>query len=165
MGALYERYIVSLPLKLFVSASYEDVFDSIILEKIKKLSVFLWKVIFRAQLFVNYYILKYPDSLSNDFFQQNFWCSVCRLVNKNMTIDDFKQKYSSGIPCLGETWNELNDLEGVSMIVDKEGLSNYGQVLSTACEIVAICYNNFYVENFETIISNYLYTWSLLRFL
>ncbi|KAI7908316.1 uncharacterized protein BX663DRAFT_557456 [Cokeromyces recurvatus] len=38
-------------------------------------------------------------------------------------------------------------------------LKNYGQSLSTACETVATTYNNYYVENFENIISNYfIYT-------
>ncbi|KAI7871384.1 uncharacterized protein EV154DRAFT_580329 [Mucor mucedo] len=42
----------------------------------------------------------------------------------------FKQKYISHIPHLEEIWTELSGLEGVSMFVKKEGLTNYGHVLA-----------------------------------
>ncbi|KAI8073508.1 uncharacterized protein B0P05DRAFT_580265 [Gilbertella persicaria] len=58
-----------------------------------------------------------------------------------MEIGEFAQKYSYHIPHLHETWDEHK---------------NYGQVLSTACETIATCYNNYYIENSENIISNYL---------
>lgn len=132
----------------------ELTFD-IALAKIQSLSVFLRKVVVRAQLFVNYYILKHPEGLTNDFSQQNFWCSVCRLVNGNITSNNFAQKYSPRIPHLEEMWNELNNIEAISMRVELDGLKNYAQVLSTACETIATCYNNYYVEIFENIISNY----------
>ncbi|KAI7904418.1 uncharacterized protein BX663DRAFT_550801 [Cokeromyces recurvatus] len=72
-----------------------------------------------------------------------------------MNISEFTQKYSPQIPFLEETWTELNNIEGVSLRIEVEGLKNYGQVLSTACETVSTCYNNYYVENFENIVSNY----------
>lgn len=117
--------------------------------------MFLRNVMYRAQLFINYYILKYPANLPNEFFQQNFWYSLCRLINENMTIDSFKQKYISHIPHLEEIWTELRGLADVSMIVKKEGLTNYDLVLASACENVATCYNNFYIENYENVVSNY----------
>ncbi|KAI7893257.1 uncharacterized protein EV154DRAFT_583715 [Mucor mucedo] len=67
----------------------------------------------------------------------------------------FKQKYISHIPHLEEIWTELSGIEGVSMFVQKEGLTNYGQVIASACKNVATCYDNFYIENFENIVSNY----------
>ena len=46
-----------------------------------------------------------------------------------------------------------------SLFVSENGLKNYGQSLSTACETVATTYNNYYIENFENIIFNYfIYT-------
>ncbi|KAG2209788.1 hypothetical protein INT47_001936 [Mucor saturninus] len=145
---------MSIPLRSFFPTSDDDAFNNT-LNKIKSLSMFLRNVIYRAQLFINYYILKYPADLPNEFFQQNFWYSLCRLINENMSIESFKQKYISHIPHLEEIWTELSGLEGVSMLVKKEGLTNYGQVLASACENVATCYNNFYTENFENIVSNY----------
>ncbi|EIE90050.1 hypothetical protein RO3G_14761 [Rhizopus delemar RA 99-880] len=59
-------------------------------------------------------------------------------------VKEKKQKYSSHIPYLEEVWNELSGLEGVSMVVNKEGLTNYGQDLSTACE-----------KNFGNVVNSY----------
>lgn len=42
-----------------------------------------------------------------------------------------------------------------SLFVPENGLKNYGQSLSAACETVATTYNNYYIENFENIICNY----------
>lgn len=153
IGSNHERYTVSVPLRSFLPVP-DDAFV-IILDKIKSLSIFLRRVVYKAQLFVNYYIIKYPESLPNEFFQQNFWYSLCRLINENISIDVFKQKYSLNVPHLEEAWSELSSLEGVVMTVQKEGLTNYGQVLSTACESIATCYNNFYIENFENVVLNY----------
>ncbi|KAI7890974.1 uncharacterized protein EV154DRAFT_551846 [Mucor mucedo] len=138
IGLNHQRYTVSIPLRSFLPTSDDDAFNNT-LNKIKSLSMFLRNVIYRAQFFINYYILRYSADLPNEFFQQNFWYSLCRLINENMSIESFKQ----------------NGLEGVSMFVKKEGLTNYGQVLASACENVATCYNNFYIENFENIVSNY----------
>ncbi|KAG1639716.1 hypothetical protein G6F44_007556 [Rhizopus delemar] len=153
IGLNYQRYTISVPLRSFLPIP-DDAFNNT-LRKIKSLSMFLRNVMYRAQLFINHYILKYPDGLPNEFFQQNFWYSLCRLINENISIDVFKQKYSSHIPYLEEVWNELSGLEGVSMVVNKEGLTNYGQDLSTACESVATCYNNFYIENFGNVVNSY----------
>ncbi|KAG2195627.1 hypothetical protein INT47_005995 [Mucor saturninus] len=154
IGLSHQRYTVSIPLRSFPPTSDDDAFNNT-LNKIKSLSIFLRNVIYRAQLFINYYILKYPADLQNAFFQQNFWYSLCRLINENMSIESFKQKYISHIPHPEEIWTELNGLEGVSMLVKKEGLTNNGQVLASACENVTTCYNNFYIENFENIDSKY----------
>ncbi|KAI8069797.1 uncharacterized protein B0P05DRAFT_580531 [Gilbertella persicaria] len=72
-----------------------------------------------------------------------------------MEIGEFVQKYSYHIPHLHETWDELNDSDDIDLLVKIQGIKNYGQVLSTACETIATCYNNYYIENSENIISNY----------
>ncbi|KAI7903949.1 uncharacterized protein BX663DRAFT_432711, partial [Cokeromyces recurvatus] len=46
-------------------------------------------------------------------------------------------------------------IEGVDLIVKRNGLTNYGQVFSSACEALATCYNNYYIEYFQTFIANY----------
>ncbi|KAG2201204.1 hypothetical protein INT47_013015 [Mucor saturninus] len=50
---------------------------------------------------------------------------------------------------------ELSATMNGNLFVPENGLKNYGQSLSTACETVAITYNNYYIENFENIICNY----------
>ncbi|KAI7892583.1 uncharacterized protein EV154DRAFT_418291, partial [Mucor mucedo] len=69
-------------------------------------------------------------------------------------IKDFQLKYAK-IHHLEDVWMELNNLEGVNLNVEKDGLKNYGQVLATACETTTTCYNNYYIENFQNIICNY----------
>lgn len=153
LGAKYQRYTVSLPLKSFASTVDEDVYNRA-LEKIKSLSTFLRKVVFKAQLFINFYILRRPNNLTNEFFQQNFWYSICRVVNENLSIAQLQSKYPQ-ILFLADTWTELHGIEGIDLSVKKDGLTNYGQVLSTACESIATCYNNYYIENFQDIIAKY----------
>ncbi|KAL4213850.1 hypothetical protein AB4K20DRAFT_1888734 [Rhizopus microsporus] len=68
--ANYQRYTVSIP---FASFYRETPKKANSLEKIKAISGFIKKVILEAQLFVNYFILKHPNKLTNDIFEQNFW--------------------------------------------------------------------------------------------
>ncbi|KAI7873227.1 uncharacterized protein EV154DRAFT_431081 [Mucor mucedo] len=49
---------------------------------------------------------------------------------------------------------ELNGFQRLT--VEKEGLTNYGQVLSSACETTATCYNSYYIGSFEIIVFNFL---------
>ncbi|GAA5808492.1 hypothetical protein MFLAVUS_001883 [Mucor flavus] len=56
---------------------------------------------------------------------------------------------------LASSFVELSATMNGSLFVPKNGLKNYGQSLSAACETVATTYNNYYTENFENIICNY----------
>ncbi|PHZ12243.1 uncharacterized protein RHIMIDRAFT_238058 [Rhizopus microsporus ATCC 52813] len=63
------------------------------------------------------------------------------------------------MPSLADTWNELSNMEGVNLTVARNGISNYGQVISTTCETIATSYNNYYVESFQNTTANYfIYT-------
>ncbi|KAI7891472.1 uncharacterized protein EV154DRAFT_442882 [Mucor mucedo] len=135
-------------------SSVDENANNTAVEKIKSLSMFLRKVAYNAQLFVNFYILKHPNSLPNELLKQNFWYSVCRVVYQNLSVQNFQSQYPL-IPHLAEVWDELNGVEGVNLTVDKGNLTLYGQVVSSACESIATCYNNYYIENFENIIANY----------
>ncbi|KAI7897334.1 uncharacterized protein EV154DRAFT_475654 [Mucor mucedo] len=72
----------------------------------------------------------------------------------SLVFQNFQSQYPL-IPRLVEVWDELNGVEGVNLTVDKGNLILYGQVVSSACESIATCYNNYYIENFENIIANY----------
>ncbi|KAI8329114.1 hypothetical protein BC941DRAFT_333663, partial [Chlamydoabsidia padenii] len=43
----------------------------------------------------------------------------------------------------------------INILVPLNNLRNYDQIVSTACVTLATCYNNYYVENFESIVANY----------
>ncbi|GAA5807293.1 hypothetical protein MFLAVUS_000650 [Mucor flavus] len=66
---------------------------------------------------------------------------------------------SKNVVLLTSSFVELSATMNGSLFVSENGLKNYGQSLSTACETVATTYNNYYVENFENMICNYfIYT-------
>lgn len=50
------------------------------LQEIKTISAFIREVLFKAQIFVNYFILKYPQDLTNSFFDKNFWYTITRAI-------------------------------------------------------------------------------------
>lgn len=56
---------------------------------------------------------------------------------------------------LAGTWNDLSNMKGVNSTVASDGISNYGQVISTTCETISTSYSNYYVENFQNIATNY----------
>ncbi|KAG1140190.1 hypothetical protein G6F37_009310 [Rhizopus arrhizus] len=94
------------PFEILLNEENEGGIEKLLL-KIKVLSGFLGYVAFKAQIFVNYYILK--------------------AVYKTSSVEDF-QKQSSEMPSLADTWNELSNMEGVNLKVARDGISNYGQV-------------------------------------
>ncbi|ORE06341.1 hypothetical protein BCV72DRAFT_329039 [Rhizopus microsporus var. microsporus] len=59
------------------------------------------------------------------------------------------------LPDIEAVFNLLQSLENVNMLVERNNLVGYGQIISSACETVATTYNNFYAENFEQYIGNY----------
>ncbi|EPB92469.1 hypothetical protein HMPREF1544_00767 [Mucor circinelloides 1006PhL] len=54
---------------------------------------------------------------------------------------------------LASSFVNLSATTNGSLFVSENGLKNYGQSLSTACETIATTYSNYYIENFENIIS------------
>lgn len=115
---------------------------------------FLRQVIYKAQILVNYYILNYPGNLSNDLFEQNFWYTICRLVYGNITIDHVQNIYPR-LANISTAFNELQKMDNINLLVERNNLVGYGHVISSACETVATSYSNFYVENHEKYVANY----------
>ncbi|KAG2209822.1 hypothetical protein INT47_001971 [Mucor saturninus] len=128
LGSQNQRYTVSIPLKSFMSSVDENANNT----AVEKSKVFLC------------FCEKSPTTLS--FF-------VCRAVHQNLSVQNFQSQYPL-IPHLAKVWDEINGVEGVNLTVDKGNLTLYGQVVSSACESIATCYNNYYIENFENIIAN-----------
>ncbi|RCH98086.1 hypothetical protein CU097_015201 [Rhizopus azygosporus] len=100
-------------------------------------------MVYRAQIFVNYYILSNSnniDNLSNDIFDQNFWYRVCRLIYQNITIDALQRIYPR-LPDIEATFNLLQSLENVNLLVERNNLVGYGHIIPSACATVATRFN------------------------
>ncbi|KAI8088505.1 hypothetical protein BDF21DRAFT_396648 [Thamnidium elegans] len=122
-GDNYERYTISLPLFFFKNETGDnDQLDKAV-DKIKSLSSFLRNVLFKAQIFINFYIIKYLQNLLNEFFQQNFWYSLCRVACERLSANDFQSKYAN--IHLQDLWTKLNSLRHINLIIAKDGLRNY----------------------------------------
>ncbi|GAA5816891.1 hypothetical protein MFLAVUS_010426 [Mucor flavus] len=102
-------------------------------DRIGILSSFVRQVIYKAQIIVNYYILNNPSNLSNDLFEQNFWYTICRLVYGNITIDHVQNSYPK-LANISAAFNELQNMDNVNLLVEKNNLVGYGHVVSSACE-------------------------------
>ncbi|ORE04606.1 hypothetical protein BCV72DRAFT_312482 [Rhizopus microsporus var. microsporus] len=167
LGSNHQRYTVSIP---FASFCRETPKKANSLEKIKTISGFIREAILKSQLFVNYFILKHPNKLTNGFFEQNFWHTISRIVRagpdkiKSILVDyrnRRKERPNEENLDVDQLTNSFVYLSSTTthgnLFVEENGLRNYEQSLSTACETVATSYNNYYIENFEDIICNYFF--------
>ncbi|KAG2208537.1 hypothetical protein INT47_010233 [Mucor saturninus] len=164
LGPNYQRYTLSVPFDTFCFNTQNKTSS---LKKIKDISSFIREVLFKAQLFVNFFILQHPTKLTNDFFEQNFWYTISRVIRGSsnevrsilQAYKDKKKERPAGqnldVAQLISSFAELSATMNGNLFVPENGLKNYGQSLSTACETVATTYNNYYIENFENIICNY----------
>ena len=85
LGGNYERFARKVYLDAVIRSEYKESFT----EKIIKLSAFIRNVLFRAQLFVNAYIVNNKDSTDSVVItQQNFWYAISQLI---MGQKDHKQ--------------------------------------------------------------------------
>ncbi|GAA5813805.1 hypothetical protein MFLAVUS_007292 [Mucor flavus] len=73
----HQRYTLSVP---FETLCNDTPNKANALKKVKDISSFVRKVLFKAQLFVNHFILQHPTKLINDFFDQNFWYTISRVI-------------------------------------------------------------------------------------
>lgn len=147
----YQRFTISLTLGSFLRFDEEEDPNKLLRyqERISELSIFLRQVVYKAQIFINYYILTYSNRagyLSNDIFEKNFWYRVCRLVYRNITIEQLQGFYPR-LPGLQTAFNRFQELNNVNLFVERNYLVVYGQIISTACGTVATAYSNFYLKN------------------
>jgi hypothetical protein len=156
----YQRFTISLTLKSFLKINkQEEPADKLeqFQRRVIELSTFLRQVVYRAQIFVSYYILSNANSvgnLTNDIFDKIFWYRICRVVYGKITIQQLQNLYPR-LRGIQAAFNRLQSMDDVNLLVELNDLVGYGQILSTACETIATSSNNFYVENFEHYLANY----------
>jgi hypothetical protein len=68
--------------KVYLSSVIKPGYKALFTNNVTKLSTFIRNVIFRAQIFVNCYIIeKRQDNFTDSYiFQRNFWYSICQLI-------------------------------------------------------------------------------------
>lgn len=105
-------------------------------------------------MFINFCILTNVQALTAVIFEQNFWYRVCRVIYGRLTTEELQELYPN-LENLVQSYQNLIQMNGVDLHVALNGITNYGEVVSSACETIATCYNNYYVENFESILVKY----------
>ncbi|CAO3670008.1 unnamed protein product [Rhizopus stolonifer] len=104
----YQRYALSIPLDSFITNNnnIQSAREKIILQ-----SAFLREVVCKAQLFINYYILRGVLDFSVGFFDQNFWYRVCRDLSitaiKNVVYGHLRDNSLIKPPALFQIPNQI----------------------------------------------------------
>ncbi|KAI7903269.1 uncharacterized protein BX663DRAFT_433818, partial [Cokeromyces recurvatus] len=109
------------------------------------------QLIYRAKLFVNYYILQNLNEPAPRFiFKQQVWYTICQLVNN-------KRPTSSTVvsPNLLQQWDNFKR-ENPKACHAVALISGASQCLAEACTEVATSYQNAIVETFENRLIYYL---------
>jgi hypothetical protein len=147
----YNRTTISLPVSSVIRQGFRTIFT----EHSKLVSEFQRNVVFKTQLFVNYFIISNCVSETpKKIFEQNFWYQIC-----HFTINDIKEGTSQAI------YDSVDSFENAytRFITQRSQAIHFGerpvgfaQSLSDACVTIKTTYRNFYVETFESRIIQFL---------
>jgi hypothetical protein len=150
LGAKHEIFTRKVYLTSVLKPEYRDIFT----RNVTKLSDFIRNVVFRAQIFINAYVIEHKEEYAHSsLFDDNFWYSICQMVmckriTNNSTISsemaaffgDFKRRHPNIIYPL-----ESNNITG------------YSDSLAAACTLLKTVYLNHVVENFMRRVQYYLF--------
>ena len=135
LGQKYRPFTRKLPMDKCVADQCVNTLKPIIISACRDVR----NIVFRAQIFVNYYItLRSQQELDNDIphciFQQQFWYSVCQLVNaKRVTT-------STNIPPnMLAVWNVFQS-QYSSIVYHQQIAGGTSQCLAEACTELATSY-------------------------
>ncbi|KAF7721558.1 hypothetical protein EC973_004497 [Apophysomyces ossiformis] len=147
LGKDHERYTRKLPLDSVIRPQYRGELK----RKLTNLCGFLREVVFRAQIFVNGYIISSAgQEITAYVYTQSFWYSVCQVI-----LDKKVSNKNSNMPSdLLGYWAQFRATYP-SVIFSSQGFSGYSDALSAACKTLATCYTNNIVETFENRVVQY----------
>ncbi|RCH84655.1 hypothetical protein CU097_005445 [Rhizopus azygosporus] len=113
----------------------------------------LVNVLFRAQLFVNAYIVNNKDSIDLAVItQQNFWYAISQLIMGQKITN---KAYISNSVALGfEDFKAVHP--SIVFFLKYNPIKSYSDALSAACVVLATAYLNHIVENFQRRVLYYL---------
>lgn len=152
LGQGYQAFTRKLPLTTCVKAHHVRSLQS----KIVTASRDVRSIIYRAQIFTNYYIMllseqPYNNDTPHSIFRQQFWYSVCQLVNSRRVTTSTNLP-----PNMITVWNVFKSSYN-SIVYDQTLSSGTSQCLSEACTELATNYQNNIVEHFESRLTYFLY--------
>ncbi|KAI8970483.1 hypothetical protein BDF20DRAFT_826035, partial [Mycotypha africana] len=126
-------------------------------QKVIELCRFIRDVTTRAQLFMNYYIIKNRNLTVQEYiYEQNFWYCICKLVLGQKITNKAYINHTVAL-----TFDDVatDDPSIISPFKDQK-IKGYSDAMAAACESIATTYMNHMVENFTKRIRYYLY-WAL----
>lgn len=133
LGEGFQMFTRKIPLDNCVKEQYKSVLKNRILSASEDVR----QLLFRAQLFVNHYILLHcNDNIPKCIFQQNFWYSMCQLIN-NKRITNSKDIPSG----LLDDWNNFRR-QHPAVLYPIQLASGNSQCVTEACIQVATTYLN-----------------------
>ena len=148
LGTGFQSFTRKLPFDACVKERYRSVLKNRILSASEDVR----QLLFRAQIFVNYYIILHSnENMPGCIYRQPFWYSICQLVNN-------KRVTNSNVipPGMLDDWNNFR-IQHPTILYKVNLASGNSQCLSKACLQVSITYLNAIVETFEQRVMSYLY--------
>ena len=142
---------ISFTRKIKLQTILRPEYQSVILEKVKRVCNHIRNIVIRAQLFVNYYIITHSENVvDKKVFSQNFWYCITQLVLKKKPTNI---KVLPGD--LKACWESFSARYS-SIKYDMAPVSGYSHCLSAACVELATTYTNAIVECFESRVKSYM---------
>jgi hypothetical protein len=147
-GTGFQSFTRKLPLDTYVKERYR----SVLKDRILSASEDVRQLLFRAQMFVNYFIILHSnENIPGCNYRQSFWYSICQLVNNK------RAKNSNVIPPgMLDDWNNFRR-QYPAILYKVDLASGNTQCLSEACFQVLVTYLNAVAETFEQRVMSYLY--------
>lgn len=140
LGSDYITRTVKLPFKNCVHDNYAHVLRS----KILTASDDIRHIVFRAKIFVNYFVLSTSNQQNHTgLFQQNFWYSICQLVNDRQHTN--KKILDQNILTHWHVFKE----KFPKIVYPKSLQPGASACLTETCKEIATSYLNHIVEGFE----------------
>jgi hypothetical protein len=149
LGGAYDHYTKKVPLENWIKTEYKSLFQ----RNAIKASAEVRHVVYRAQLFVNYYLVMHKnDIIPKEIYTQNFWSSVFHLI-----LDKEKKVQDKHVPHdLVEIFKTFK-ISHSRIIYRGTITSGVPNCFPHAAKELATIYTNMTVENFEQRMSKYLY--------
>ncbi|KAI8081857.1 uncharacterized protein B0P05DRAFT_611449 [Gilbertella persicaria] len=147
LGPNYTFYARKLPFQNCVKEEYQNILK----QKITSCCSAIREIVFRAKLFVNWYLLKTPnESVFDGIFRQQFGYPVCQLVNNR------EPKNTKLLPQFFlQEWDNFKT-ENPNATFNEDSIGGASQCITEACKELATTYENAVVERLENILRRFL---------